>query len=37
MKCPDAQFDRYFSECICRKSGKPCRLVCEKCKKQDNL
>lgn len=31
-RCKYAEFDRYFSECICRKYGLPCRVSCKSCR-----
>nr|DAN02671.1 MAG TPA: hypothetical protein [Caudoviricetes sp.] len=36
MKCKHAEYDHYFWEYMCLKTGEPCRLACEKCKKEDN-
>lgn len=30
-RCKYAEFDRYFSEVICRKYGMPCRICCVTC------
>lgn len=31
-RCKYAEFDRYFSGCICRKYGLPCRVACASCR-----
>lgn len=35
MRCHHAEFDRYFSECICRKYGLPCRVACRTCREPE--
>lgn len=35
MRCHHAEFDRYFSECICRKYGMLCRVACRTCREPE--
>lgn len=30
-KCKYAEFDRYYSEMLCRKYDMPCRVACASC------
>lgn len=34
-RCKYAEYDPYFGESLCQKVGKPCRIICRKCKAGD--
>lgn len=34
-KCKYAEFDRYYSEMLCRKYAMPCRICCVTCRALD--
>ena len=35
MKCKQSKFDRWHSECICQRYGKPTRVCCATCREPD--